>query len=62
MTEREIHQQIQIATRVVQNMPTWKQNILVQSGQPTVRVPRTPLNIRADTGERREGSDDSPRY
>jgi hypothetical protein len=60
MTEPEIHRQIQIATKLVQNMPTWKQNILVQSGQPTVRVPRTPLNIQAATGERGKACDDAP--
>jgi hypothetical protein len=57
----EINKQIEIATRLVKNMPPWKRNILVQSGQPTVRVPRTPLNFQATTVERREGNEDSPR-
>ena len=42
--DSEINKQIKIATRLVQKMPPWKRNILVQSGQSTVRVPRTPVN------------------
>lgn len=59
--DQEIHQQIRIATGLVQKWPAWKQNILVQSGQPTVKVPRTPLNIQKATSEWREGDSDSLR-
>jgi hypothetical protein len=59
--DAEIGRQIEIATRLVQRMPPWKQNILVQSGQPTVRVPRTPLNFQAAAAKRHEGNADSPR-
>ena len=32
------------ASKIVASWPLWKQNILVDSGSPTVRVPRTPVN------------------
>lgn len=46
--DSEIIKQIAIATKLVQNMPPWKRNILVQSGQSTVKVPRRPI---IDTSE-----------
>jgi len=56
MKENEIRQQIQIAVNLVKTWPTWKQNILIQSEQPTVRVPRTPVNNQAVTSEKHESS------
>ncbi|MEI8373542.1 MAG: hypothetical protein WCJ35_12010 [Planctomycetota bacterium] len=54
MKENEIRQQIQIAVNLVKTWPAWKQNILIQSEQPTVRVPRTPVNNQATTSEKHE--------
>lgn len=44
MTLEEMRKQIEDARKVVRTWPEWKQNILVQSGQPTVSVPREPVN------------------
>ena len=34
------------ASKLVASWPLWKQNILVNSASPTVRVPRKPINAR----------------
>ena len=49
MTANEIYQRIKSARKLVQTWPAWKQNILVQSAQPTVKVPRTPVNNQMTT-------------
>jgi hypothetical protein len=54
MTKEQVLQRIESATKLVQSWPAWKQNILVQSAQPTVRVPRTPVNNQAVPSERQE--------
>jgi hypothetical protein len=44
MDRKYIFQQIEMATRVVQKWPLWKQNILKNSGKPRFDVPRKPIN------------------
>ena len=48
MKEREIREQIEMATKLVETWPSWKQNILVHSAQSTVASPRTPVNNRTE--------------
>lgn len=43
-------EQVRLATKLVASWPLWKQNILVQSGKPTVDVPRIPIKYQ-NTGE-----------
>jgi hypothetical protein len=54
MVDKEISQRIEIATKLVQSWPAWKQNILVQSAQPKVQVPRVPVNNQTAANERKE--------
>ena len=54
MTEKEIRQQIKSVAEEVRSWPAWKRNILVESAQPTVKVPRTPVNNNAATSEKQE--------
>ena len=55
MKVSEIRQQIKTAAdQVRENGPEWIQNILVESSQPTVKVPRTPVNNQATTSEKQE--------
>ena len=56
MKENEIREQIKIATTRVETWPAWKRNILVESAQPTVKLPRTPVNNQSATGEKPESS------
>jgi len=46
MTVEELYRQTQLAKKLVQKMPPWKRNILVQSMQSTVSVPRRPVNFK----------------
>ncbi|MHB8108239.1 MAG: peptide deformylase [Candidatus Cryosericum sp.] len=40
----DIHQHIKRVMELVSTWPAWKQNSLLQSGQPTVKVPRSPVD------------------
>lgn len=44
MTKEDLQLQIENATKLVNSWPQWKQKILIQSAQPTVSSPRTPVN------------------
>ena len=44
MTRSELTQQIDKATKLVNTWPSWKQNILAHSSQPSVSAPRPPVN------------------
>lgn len=39
----DFHRHIEHCSAVVKTWPLWKQNILAQSGSPTVPTPRTPI-------------------
>ena len=54
MTQSELRQKIKIAADHVRTWPAWMQNILVESAQPTVKVPRTPVNNQAAASEKPE--------
>jgi hypothetical protein len=43
-------EQVRIATKLVASWPIWKQNILVQSGKPTVDMPRVPIKYPSMMG------------
>jgi hypothetical protein len=43
MTTEEFWAEVAKATKLVASWPKWKQNILEQSGKPTVDVPRQPI-------------------
>lgn len=43
MSRDEFKRQQEIAQRVVQTWPEWKQNLLENSAKPTVNVARTPV-------------------
>lgn len=43
MTLDEVREQMALASKLVATWPVWKQNILEQSGRPTVDVPRDPI-------------------
>jgi len=45
MTIEEVRKQMKIAAKLVESWPVWKQNILDQSGRPSVDVPRTPIVV-----------------
>ena len=51
MTKEEVQKQVESATRLVSTWPQWKRNILIQSAQPTVSEPRTPVNNQAGRAE-----------
>lgn len=44
MTEEEFQKQMDIATKLVNSWPLWKQNLLEQSSKPFVEVPREPVS------------------
>lgn len=52
MTNREmqkrIDEAIQTATKLVEQWPAWKQNILVHSLQPMASESRTPIIVQQD--------------
>jgi hypothetical protein len=57
--EREtLRQQIERATKHVDARPSWKQDILARSSQPTLSVPRTPVNnqSRSASAQSHKGS------
>lgn len=54
MTDKEIRQQIERATAVVQTWPSWKRNILVRSSQPTNSTARTPVDNRKSSSSQSE--------
>lgn len=43
MTEKEFKKQLEIATKIVESWPLWKQNILEDSSKSTVSKPRPPI-------------------
>jgi hypothetical protein len=51
MTLDDVREQMKIASRLVETWPEWKRNILVQSAQPTVDVPRTPVDNLSKTSD-----------
>jgi hypothetical protein len=48
MAKDEIYRRIESATKLVQSWPAWKQNILIQSAQPTVKIPRIPVDNKQE--------------
>ena len=43
LTKEEWSKQMEIAKKIVESWPLWKQNLLEQSSKPTVSVPREPI-------------------
>jgi hypothetical protein len=43
MQPKEVKEAIERATKLVKSWPLWKQNILVNSGQATLKIPRRPV-------------------
>ena len=43
LTIEEVREQMKLAVKLVESWPLWKQNILEQSGKPTVDPPREPV-------------------
>ena len=58
MDKETLRQQIDRATRLVEARPSWKQNILARSSQPTLSVPRAPVNNQTSSAstQQRKGS------
>jgi hypothetical protein len=44
VTRDELREAVKQATKIVESWPLWKQNILKHSGEPSVSVPRTPVD------------------
>jgi hypothetical protein len=57
MDATAVRKRIESATKLVKSWPLWKQNILVQSASPTVKVPRKPIHVHSDTLPDRRGED-----
>jgi hypothetical protein len=49
MDRKTLRQQIDRATRLVDARPSWKQDILARSAQPTLSVPRAPVNNQSSS-------------
>jgi len=43
MTQEEFNRQMELATKLVESWPLWKQNLLEQSSKPFVSEPRKPV-------------------
>lgn len=49
--DKTLHEAVELAQKLVDKMPHWKQNILIHSASPTISVPRKPIIKAAETAK-----------